>query len=972
MRPSPEFVQISPSLRYRLLMDYKFYTEYGARMCKSHLEVDNWWPLVKQIQTPVAQDDFEKVTNLMFDFNRKFDQEGKPKTLFDFDAPDFDWIDDTTFKRGFRDVKVKLEELGFSVKMPAFCTGKQLETLEANLTRTVTKVRWIVEHTFGKFKKRFKFFAIPAHNGTLQHDFECVQVGFALMNMFFEPVYGDLVHHDVANVMRQRLHMPNVLKPLVEALNLTQKQVAFQPLEDRSHAIETLFPALTSEQLFDISLGKYQQKNAVSYVAEHQASHGGTFFVTILCVYVLAAIPLTEPGIHVCAIDYSPLLGGFAVVLSDGRAAFLTASTLHFDPNQMQGIWATRLDDAICTAVNHKYRLIAYGRRNSRGIIYCIDEETGALQESHTLVLSEKDYSGPPRPVSLLCWCPDGSVLAMTWKGGGFALWSVFGSLLMSSLAWDYGSHVSFTQHPFDVISLEWGTEGYTLWMACRENAMQSTSTSVSTTNPYTGGGGLLMIPPSHQFHNHQINQHYQYLYEVYQFQMVKSALTVNPAMCYQERLLLQGEDRIYINANESLTKSGSEKVIQHLPVYVESRDEVFTPKTQLPPSQVGNKQWIVVSIPYTYTSTNWPIRYTALDASGHNLAVAGRLGIAHYSLQSRKWKLFGSENQERDFLVTGGLLWYREHIVLGCYNIPHKQDELRFYPRDLKLSNGNARIVKLESQVIVLSLHQDTLAVYGADNLMRIFGISSSDSGVHLEQYQSLNLAPLVFHPACVVSMALTSIRTDMSRHHSSGSSNSGPGSSRVEGIILNISGRLMLLPVELGSPDPDDYDDFGRVTAGLPTVLASCVENVWLPGWKSGVKPHLTESLWLHCGAMGMRVWLPLLPHQGDKAFMAKRIMIQAPVSIYPLAVLYEAAVVLGVETDTILFPQQTTSHAPKLPFCVLERTSEVYLQHVLRQLLRRNLGLPAWEIARTCSSLPYFPHALELLLHKVVEEE
>jgi hypothetical protein len=39
---------------------------------------------------------------------------------------------------------------------------------------------------------------------------------------------------------------------------------------------------------------------------------------------------------HVTCLSYSPLLGGFAIVLSDGRAAFLVAATLKFDPNSVQ------------------------------------------------------------------------------------------------------------------------------------------------------------------------------------------------------------------------------------------------------------------------------------------------------------------------------------------------------------------------------------------------------------------------------------------------------------------------------------------------------------------------------------------------------------------------------------------------------------------------------------------------------------
>lgn len=96
------------------------------------------------------------------------------------------------------------------------------------------------------------------------------------------------------------------------------------------------------------------------------------------------AIPLDEENVHIVDIEYSPLIGGFVIVLNDGRAAFLTASSLKFDPNvtltnillvvllfsrlssfvfqQVQGIWAQGIEDASCAGVNHKYRLLTFGR----------------------------------------------------------------------------------------------------------------------------------------------------------------------------------------------------------------------------------------------------------------------------------------------------------------------------------------------------------------------------------------------------------------------------------------------------------------------------------------------------------------------------------------------------------------------------------------------------------------------------------
>ena len=105
---------------------------------------------------------------------------------------------------------------------------------------------------------------------------------------------------------------------------------------------------------------------------------------------VMKAVPLDVPdsSLHIRDMAYSPLLPGFSIVLSDGRAAYLTASSLRFDPNAVQGIWARDLDDAECTAINHKYRSLVFGRKNSEGVVMVVDEATGGLELCHRLALT--------------------------------------------------------------------------------------------------------------------------------------------------------------------------------------------------------------------------------------------------------------------------------------------------------------------------------------------------------------------------------------------------------------------------------------------------------------------------------------------------------------------------------------------------------------------------------------------------------
>lgn len=88
----------------------------------------------------------------------------------------------------------------------------------------------------------------------------------------------------------------------------------------------------------------------------------------------------------------------------------------------------------------------------------------------------------------------------------------------------------------------------------------------------------------------------------------------------------------------------------------------------------------------------------------------------------SRKWKLFGNETQERDFIVTGGLLWHKGFLIASSYSILDDKDEIRIYPRDTRLDNNNMTCKKMPSQILLLNTMKDCLLTFCANAQISIF----------------------------------------------------------------------------------------------------------------------------------------------------------------------------------------------------------------------------------------------------------
>lgn len=668
------------------------------------------------------------------------------------------------------------------------------------------------------------------------------------------------------------------------------------------------------------------------------------------------AVPITEANTFVTCLEYSPLVGGFAITLNDGRAAFLTAPSLKFDPNQVQGIWAPTIEDATCCSVNHKFRLIAFGQKNSQASVYTIEESVGGLELSHKLVLSPKDFPGLPGPVNDMKWTPDGCAIALSWANGGISVWSTFGAMLMCSLGWDYGVHTDLTKHnPLNITQMEWSTEGYQLFLLQKSNPQDMSIENGNVESDHSSAGS---------------GEETRATIDILQLDFVKSTLSVNPCMATHSHILLQGDDKLYISQGNSLEK-----------IYLSSKG--FVPGNQTNDLGINNlwkgddsfeigkqmnvtsmlgesKHWTVVQLPVAYAATNWPIRYSAIDKDGVNVAVAGRTGLAHYSVTNRKWKLFGNETQEKDFVVTGGLLWWNDFIVMGCFSLVDLCDEIRVYPKECKLDNRFGHRTEVKAPVMLINVFKNQLVVLSADGIVSTFSMTiTGNTTVDIRYLYQVDIRNICMHSACVVSINVTNLK------HETASKTAAQAASSSETIVLNVSGRILMVIRESNS---------NPVIPLNSTCLASCVECVWL---STSERSHMKESLWLFCGIHGMRVWLPVLPCEDDvqrtyrHTFMSKRIMLSFSLKVYPLAILFEDVMIVGVENDTVLYTSDSNSHF-SIPFSILERKSQVYLHQILRQLIRRNLGYNAWEIARCCTNLPYFPHSLELLLHEVLEDE
>ncbi|KAI8909885.1 RIC1-domain-containing protein [Powellomyces hirtus] len=367
--------------------------------------------------------------------------------------------------------------------------------------------------------------------------------------------------------------------------------------------------------------------------------------------------------------------------------------------------------------------------------------------------------------------------------------------------------------------------------------------------------------------------------------------------------------------------------------------------------ANLGASHSVSIQIPVMYITQNWPIKYAISSATGSYLAIAGIRGLAHYSTLTNRWKLFGNEQQEQSFSVVGGMMWYRDLLIAGCHDHELDTHEIRFFSRESSLSTTHlVHREPLPRPLIALNIFDAHLLVYTGDNVMRHYVLSHEGRGMRVTLEQQISLDGVIVSPGSVRAVAWYPPTGSGTLHDIK----------QAPIVVLN-RGELSILR----QMADQEWEMVG---------LADSIECLWVsrPQDRAGT---LANALWGY-DAVSLKMWTNLnmtidsttttatLGVWQPNPDLSEALRIE--VDFYPLTVMLHKGVIAGVDEQLV--------NLASSDFCLyrINVKNLLFLHTLIRHILTNGTVPEAVAFARAFSHLPYFDHALEVLLHTVLEAE
>ncbi|KAL7052986.1 hypothetical protein AAHC03_026326 [Spirometra sp. Aus1] len=773
-----------------------------------------------------------------------------------------------------------------------------------------------------------------------------------------------------------------------------------------------------------------------------------------------------DTSVYCRRLFWAPTLGGLVTTLSDGRVLLLLLPpSFELDPLKVKAVWVVGLHNPTAVSVNNRFQTMAVGTEKGDIITYRFDDSSSSPTINQKFSLPDSVINAMEKPlgaVRTLAWSLDGYCLAVAWRTYGFALWSVFGGLLYTTLL----DHTEVTRHLCS-LSFCWALKGFRLWTVAhflndsdlhekrtnlvefrdrlRQNCNQLPATRRQITNnlsrmkaeleagsrvgDYSGGAGSGQETDDSVF--------------LMVFNLAKSSLVLNPTADNHLHTLLCTPDSILLCVRRFLHCC---------------------------------RNLLKFPVPHFYVRLNFPVRFASLNTAGTRLVVSGRRGFAVCYLPTLSWRLFGNVSQEQAFEVHAGLAWWKQFVVFSAFNHGNGRCELRCYPSTEKLDDNFASLFPLDAAIRPLTLDVvcNQLLVFSTDGHFRSFflSIGSVRNSVVFRPGLSVNLSTFLPYPPCLTRICpLTTAPPNVLHTPSSVSQTPTSDSELSTSVLFLYAGNLLLFPTAaLSSMSADKQTYFSDFLAEFskrestaqkyresfsPTLIASNVEVVWtgitnatpaslsfaaisvdnVDESKEGGDgasvarendvvqeplhpppiPLLSDSVWVHCGIQGLKIWFPvsslsdggartapslsepLSPGPPNYRFSpsfhsgptvnsrgglftkgARRVMLSVQLEdlVYPLTVLLDKAAVIAAHSGYLRIDRSyyktLDDRRFHLPCFNIRVKTNLFLPHLLKDLLSKNLSKIALDLAMAYQSLPYFQHILELLLHEVLEEE